>query len=83
MGALNAAPNDGKNKKAMKQYGHIPATQPSAQAADGGRRNPVTRAAVTSVRENPCRNTAENLRMCETCINTHTHTHTMSPRASR
>ena len=58
----------------MKQYGHIPATPPPAQTADGGRRSPVTGAAVIAVRKNPCRNTAENLRMCESCINTHTHT---------
>ena len=55
----------------MKQYGHIPAAPPPAQTADGGRRSPVTGAAVIAVRENPCRNTAGNLRMCESCINTH------------
>lgn len=55
----------------MKEYGHIPATLPPAQTADGGRRNPVTGAAVIPLRENPYRNTAENLCMCGFCINTH------------
>lgn len=55
----------------MKQYGHILSTQPPAQITDGGRHIPVTWAAAIIVREIPCRNTAENLRMCESCINTH------------
>ena len=67
----------------MKQYGHIPATQPSAQTADGGRRSPMTEFAALPARENPYKNTAKNLCMCGFCINTHTHTHTVSPRASR
>ena len=54
----------------MEQYGHIPLTQPSAQTADGGRCSPMTEAVAIVVRENPCKNTAENLHVCETCINT-------------
>ena len=53
----------------MKQYGHIPATQPSAQTADGGSRSPMTDIAALSVRENPYKNTAKNLCMCGFCIN--------------
>ena len=57
----------------MKQYGHIPATQPSAQTADGGRRSPMTDIAALPARENPYKNTAKNLCMCGFCIYTHTH----------
>ena len=57
----------------VKQYGYIPATQPSAQTADGGRRSPMTEVAALPVRENPYKNTAKNLCMCGF---THTHTHT-------
>ena len=56
----------------MEQYGHIPLTQPSAQTADGGRCSPMTEAVAIVVRENPCKNTAENLHVCETCKHTHT-----------
>ena len=54
----------------MKQYGYIPATQPSAQTADGGRRSPMTDIAALPARENPYKNTAKNLCMCGFCINT-------------
>ena len=60
----------------VKQYGYIPATQPSAQTADGGRRSPMTEVAALPVRENPYKNTAKNLCMCGLFLNTHTHTHT-------
>ena len=63
----------------MTEYGHISSAQPLTQTADGGRRSPMTEAAGVPVCENPCRNTSEYLRMCESCI-THTHTHTEASR---
>lgn len=50
----------------MKQYGHISAMQPPALTADSGHRYHATGAAIIAC-ENPCRNTAENLRMCDSC----------------
>ena len=64
----------------MKQYGYLPLTQSSAQAADGGRRSPMTDAAALPARENPYKNTAKNLCMCGFCVNTHTHTHRLTAR---
>ena len=58
----------------MKQYGHIPATQSSAQTADGGSRSPMTDIAALPARENPYKNTAKNLCMCGFCINMYKHT---------
>lgn len=45
--------------------------QPSALTADGRHRYHTTGVASITACENPYRNAAENLRMCDSCIKTH------------